>query len=197
MRYPNDFLESCTPRLFPRVRVVPTALKTIKYHLCTKQRRLAGIDSDTLMHVMPRIKNAAKEMAAKEWQLVKHDIEEFVTPAWVNQGKQRAEYLTRVAHAERRMGRVSNWLPRNAIVGDLTERGAGARMTQYTSGRDEAESPNNKLRFIPTRFGLSVVSFTARLSYPSRSPEPIVCLPDDLLTTRTLRLFTALGLCTK
>lgn len=52
--------------------------------------------------------NAAKEIAAREWQLVKHDIEEFVTPAWVNQENQRAEYLSRVARAERRMGRVSN-----------------------------------------------------------------------------------------
>lgn len=65
---------------------------------------------DTFVHGIPRLKNVAKEIAAREWQLVKHDIEEFVTPAWVNQEKQRAEYLTRVARAERRMGRVSNSL---------------------------------------------------------------------------------------
>lgn len=52
------------------------------------------------------MKNTAKTIASREWQLVKHDIEEFVTPAWVNQEKQRAEYLRRVARAERRMGRV-------------------------------------------------------------------------------------------
>lgn len=53
-----------------------------------------------------RLKNTVKMIASREWQLVKHDIEEFVTPAWVNQEKQRAEYLSRIARAERRMGRV-------------------------------------------------------------------------------------------
>lgn len=101
LAHPNSSLSSLRPH-HP---------KTIKCHYCTQQqRRLAGIDSDTLVHGVPRIKNAAKEIAAREWQLVKRDIEEFVTPTWVNQEKQRAEYLTRVAHAERRMGRVSNWL---------------------------------------------------------------------------------------
>lgn len=52
------------------------------------------------------MKNTVKAFAAHEWQLVKHDIEEFVTPVWVNQERQRAEYLSRVARAERRMGRV-------------------------------------------------------------------------------------------
>lgn len=52
------------------------------------------------------MKNTVETIASREWQLIKHDIEEFVTPAWVNQEKQRAEYLSRVARAERRMGRV-------------------------------------------------------------------------------------------
>ena len=53
-----------------------------------------------------RLKTAAKTIAAREWQLAKHDIEEFLTPAWVNTEKQRAMYLTRIGRAERRMGRV-------------------------------------------------------------------------------------------
>ena len=67
----------------------------------------AGGRSDGILAwTSSRLKNTVETIASREWQLIKHDIEEFVTPAWVNQEKQRAEYLSRVARAERRMGRV-------------------------------------------------------------------------------------------
>lgn len=45
-------------------------------------------------------------LAAREWELVKHDLEGFLTPAWLGAEQQRAEYLKRIAQAERRMARV-------------------------------------------------------------------------------------------
>lgn len=50
--------------------------------------------------------NAAKTLPVREWELAKHDLEEALTPAWLGVDQQRAEYLTRIARAERRMGRV-------------------------------------------------------------------------------------------
>lgn len=66
----------------------------------------AGVLLGTLGWTAFRLTKTATTIASREWQLIKHDIEEFVTPAWVSQEKQRAEYLTRIARAERRMGRV-------------------------------------------------------------------------------------------
>lgn len=53
-----------------------------------------------------RLKTAAVTIAEREWQLAKHDIGEFLTPAWANTEKQRAQYLARIGRVERRMGRV-------------------------------------------------------------------------------------------
>lgn len=51
---------------------------------------------------------------------MKHDIGEAMTPAWVTKDKHRAEYLQRIAQAERRMGSV-----RRHVSGNQKEKGGG------------------------------------------------------------------------
>lgn len=49
----------------------------------------------------------AKAAAAKEWEFVKMDVKDLLTPAWVTMDRQRAEYLRRVARAEHRVEKVT------------------------------------------------------------------------------------------
>ncbi|CAN0413929.1 unnamed protein product [Ectocarpus sp. 12 AP-2014] len=94
-----------------------------------------------------RMKDTVKTFVAHEWQLVKHDIEEFVTPVWVNQERQRAEYLSRVARAERRMGRIYADL---ASVRAKQKKAKKAEAMSWKKRKQEIKDLQVKDRFLGT-----------------------------------------------
>eukprot|EP00752_Nemacystus_decipiens_P010357 g9227.t1 len=92
-----------------------------------------------------KMTSTVKTIASQEWQLIKHDVEEFMTPAWVNQGKQRTEYLSRVARAERRMGRIYADL---ATVRTKQKKAKRAEFMSWKKRKQEIKDLQVKDRFL-------------------------------------------------
>ena len=69
-------------------------------------RRDSWMTSTLQTTPLDRLTRKAQNIASRERGLMKHDLEEAMTPAWVIKDKQRAEYLQRIVQVERQMGSV-------------------------------------------------------------------------------------------